>query len=384
MKGRFEDLFGRNGGGAWKRTDSATGAETIVEEASAGEGQKKGDGSGAGKKKAKGRMPQGSGKAWKYIPLAVLVLVVFLIVADSFYKVSEQQQAVVTLFGRVIDIKGAGLYFKIPIAEDVILVDTTTKGMPIGYTTDDPYSNYGNSSSNDYIVNEHEAVMITSDFNFVDVDFYLEYRVSDPQKYLYASAQPEAVLKNLAQACIRSTVVDYTVDDVITTGKSQIQSEVRERLEAELQKQDIGLTVVNMTVQDAEPPTDEVIAAFKAVETAKQGKETSVNNAKRYQNEQIPQAEAEADQVLQQAEAAKEARIAEAEGQAERFNRIYEEYVKYPDVTKKRLFYETMEDVLPQLKVIVTDGSVQSYLPLTGADMSTEAAVLDNVETAGE
>ena len=381
MNGGSGKNFDGSGGNFWKRTDAATGAETIVEEASAQDSQKKDK---AGQQNQRRRPDIKSGRSWKWIPVILLVLIVLLVIGDSFYKVSEQEQAVLTLFGKVIDIKGAGLYFKIPIAEDVTLVDTTTKGMPIGYSTDDAYSNYGNSSTNDYIVNEHEAVMITSDFNFVDVDFYLEYRVSDPQKYLYASAQPEAVLKNLAQACIRSTVVNYTVDDVITTGKSQIQSEVRERLENELKKQDIGLSVVNLTVQDAEPPTDNVIAAFKAVETAKQGKETSVNNAKRYQNEQIPQAEAQADQVLQQAEAAKEARIAEAQGQAERFNRIYEEYAKYPDVTKKRLFYETMEDVLPQLKVIVTDGSVQSYLPLTGADMTEEAAVLDDAEPAGE
>lgn len=333
----------------------------------------------------KSSMKGGSGGFnWKLIPWIVGIVIVLMIVGDSFYNVSEQQQAVVTLFGRVIDVKSAGLYFKIPLAEDVVLVDTTAKGMPIGYTTGDPYSNYanyGNSPSGNYIENEHDSVMITSDFNFVDVDFYLEYRVSDPEKYLYASSHPEDILRNLAQACIRSTVVNYTVDDVITTGKSQIQAEVREKLERELQQNDIGLTVVNLTVQDAEPPTDNVIAAFKEVETAKQGKETSVNNAKRYQNEQIPQAEAEADQIRQQAEAAKESRIAEAEGQVERFNRIYEEYAKFPEVTKRRLFYETMEEVLPGVKVIIDDGNVQTYLPLTDS-VSAGASSAGSAQTA--
>ena len=380
MNGGFGKNFDGSGGNFWKRTDAATGAETIVEEASAQDSQKKDK---AGQQNQRRRPDLKSGRSWKWIPVIVLVLIVLLVIGDSFYKVSEQEQAVLTLFGKVIDIKGAGLYFKIPIAEDVTLVDTTTKGMPIGYSTDDAYSNYGNSSTNDYIVNEHEAVMITSDFNFVDVDFYLEYRVSDPQKYLYASAQPEAVLKNLAQACIRSTVVNYTVDDVITTGKSQIQSEVRERIDSALEEQNIGLKVVNLTVQDAEPPTEEVLAAFKAVETAQQGSETSVNNAKRYESEKIPEAEAEADRIIQKAEAAKEARIAEANGQVARFEKMYEEYTKNPAVTKKRLLYEALEDVLPGAKVVIDKGDTQKILPLDGfvsEDEGLAAAAVSGTE----
>ena len=206
--------------------------------------------------------------------------------------------------------------------------------------------------------------MITSDFNFVDIDFYLEYRVSDPVKYLYASSEPENILRNVAQASIRSTVVKYTVDDVITTAKGQIQSEVKERMLEELTETDIGLTVVNITIQDAEPPTAEVIEAFKAVETAKQGADTAVNNAKKYQSEQIPKAEAEADRIKQEAEATKASRIAEAQGQVERFNKMYEEYAKYPLITRQRIFYETMEDVLPSLKIIIDNGSTETILPL--------------------
>ena len=299
-------------------------------------------------------------KRIRNIVLIVLGIAIALFLASGcYYNVNEQQQAVVTMFGRVIDTKSAGLYFKIPLLQHAQLVDTTTHGMPIGYTT----SSSGEREAMG-TVSTPEASMITSDFNFVDIDFYLEWRVSDPVAFLYASEDPESVLRNVAQANIRSTVVKYSVDDVITTAKSQIQSEVRESVMEDLAEMNIGLQIVNVSIQDAEPPTDNVIVAFKAVETAKQGADTAINNAKKYQSEKIPAAEAEADRILQQAEAEKASRIAEAEGQVERFNRLYEEYAKYPLITRQRMFYETLEEVTPDLKIIITDGGTQTMLPL--------------------
>ena len=311
----------------------------------------------------------------KWILIGAAILLAVIVGYNGYYNVNEQEQAVVTMFGKAVDVKTAGLYFKIPFVQQVHKVDTTTHGMQIGYTESaDPYSQ-------SIEVVEHEALMITSDFNFVDIDFYLEYRVSDPEKYLYNSERPVDILGNLAQEAIRSTVSDYTVDEVITTGKGQIQTQVRERLTAALQNADIGIEVVNLTVQDAEPPTSTVFQAFKAVETAKQGADTAVNNANQYKNEQIPAAEAQADKITQQAEAQKEARIAEAEGQVERFNSMYAEYALNPSVTRQRLFYEAMESVLPDKKVIIDDGNTQTVLPLdsfidagqTEADSSSKA-----------
>ena len=230
----------------------------------------------------------------------------------------------------------------------------TTHGIGIGYTVKDGQN----------ITVEDEGVMITSDFNFVDIDFYLEYKVSDPVAAYYNSEEPELIMKNMALACIRNTVVNYPVDDVITTAKGQIQAEVKEKLQQELTDKKIGLMVVNLSVQDAEPPTQDIVQAFKSVETAKQGKETAINNAKKYQSEELPKAEAAADKIIQDAEAKKQSRIAEAEGQVARFNEMYEQYKLQPYITKKRLFYEAMEDVLPDLKVIISDGQTQQMLPL--------------------
>lgn len=313
-------------------------------------------------------------KFTKYIKYIVIVLAVLIIAGSSFYNVSEQENAVVTMFGKVIRTDTAGLYFKIPFIQHVYYVDITTHGTGVGYTID-------NNGQN--ITDETNGIMITSDFNLLDIDFYLEYRVSDPVAYLYASDNPEEILKNIALSSIRAIVADYTVDEAMTTAKGQIQADVKEDMTRELNEHQIGLAVVNITVQDSEPPTDEIKQAFKAVETAKQGADTARNNALAYQNEQIPAAEANADKIIQSAEADKAARIAEAEGQVVRFNEMYEQYKLYPYITKKRMFYETMEDVLPSLKVIITDGGTQTLLPLDSFS-SVVSPETNNETTEGE
>ena len=344
-------------------------------------GNGNGTSSGNGSNNGSGFNGEQGKKFLKLLPYIIVVVLIILLAGNCFYKVSEQEQAVVIMFGKVISIKGAGLYGRIPFIQNVTFVDTTTHGMPIGYRTEEGGTVEDESSE----TVEQESIMITSDFNFVDIDFYLEYRVSDPEKYLFNASNPVDILRNTAQSCIRSTVVNYTVDDVITTGKNQIQAEVREKLVDEMEKNDIGLQIVNLTVQDAEPPTSDVMQAFKEVETAKQGKETSINNAKKYQNEKLPQAEAEADKITQTAEAAKESRINEAEGQAERFVQLYAEYSKNPLITKQRMFYETMEEVLPGVKLIIDDGNTQTMLPIESFVNAGENVLeSDNKDTADE
>ena len=165
-------------------------------------------------------------------------------------------------------------------------------------------------------------------------------------KYLYASGEPEEILNNIAQSCIRTVIASYNVDEVLTTGKGEIQSKIKAMILEQMEEQDIGIQLVNITIQDSEPPTQEVMKAFKAVETAKQGKETALNNANKYRNEKLPEAQAQADQIVQDAQAQKQVRINEAEAEVARFNAMYEEYVKNPQTTKIRMFYETMEEVL--------------------------------------
>lgn len=288
-----------------------------------------------------------------FLVLAGMLLIV-IVAFNSAYTIKEQEQAVVTTLGAAKTVGSAGLHFKIPFIQNVQKVDTTIQGLSIGYDL----------KTNKSI--GEEAMMITKDFNFVNVDFFVEYKVTDPVKALYASEEPVTILKSIAQSSIRMVVGSYDVDSVITTGKYEIQSAIKEAILKKLEKQDIGIQLVNITIQDSQPPTDDVMKAFKSVETAKQGADTAINNANKYKNEQLPKADAKVDKILQEAEATKTERINEANAQVARFNKMYEEYVKYPKVTKQRMFYETMEDVLPSLKVIIDDSKtgVQKVLPL--------------------
>ena len=264
---------------------------------------------------------------------------------------------VITTFGKASLVDEKGLHFKIPFIQQKTSVDTTVQGLKIGYGE--------NADGTNYSV-EHESLMITSDYNFIDCDFYISYQVTDPIKYLYSSDEPDMILKNIAMSSIRSTISAYNVDTAITTGKAEIQSNVKAMIISELEEEDIGITLVDASIQDVEPPTKEVIEAFTAVETAKQGKESAINEANAYRNEKLPAAEAEADKINQEAQATKTARINEAKGQVNRFNKEYKEYKNYPLIIKRRMFLETMSDVLPELQVIIDTGKgdVLKYYPI--------------------
>ncbi len=287
------------------------------------------------------------------------VVIILLVVTafNSVYSVKETETAVVTTFGKAAVVEEKGLHFKIPYIQQVIKVDTTVRGFAIGYTED--------ADGQMYDVDE-ESVMITSDYNFIDIDFYISYEVKDAVKYLYNADSPRTILKNIAMSSIRSVMSAYTVDAALTTGKSEIQSNIKQMIITKLDDMDIGISLVDASIQDVEPPTDDVKNAFKEVETAKQEKESAINEANKYRNEQLPAAEANADKILQDAEAQKTARINEAKGELAMFNAQYAEFMKYPLITKQRMFFEAMEDILPNLKVIIDDGSgnVQKYYPI--------------------
>ena len=199
------------------------------------------------------------------------------------------------------------------------------------------------------------------------MEFFIEYKISDPRKYLFSSNSPELILRNLVQSQVRNVVGSTSVDGVLTDGKENIQSQVKELVPQILQEYDIGLTLVDVRIQDSEPPTQDVIEAFKAVETAKQQAETVVNDAKAYQNAQLPDAQAQADQLVQNAEYLKQKRINEATQQVAMFNAMYEEYKLNPEITRSRMYYEAISQVLPGVKLFINTGSgetVDMLLPL--------------------
>lgn len=320
--------------------------------------------------------------------ICVVVLAALYLLAGSVYSLKENEYAVISTFGVPKVQEQSGIHFKVPYVQRLQRVPKTINGFAIGYRED----------KNDSV--ESESFMITRDYNFVNVDFYVEYRVTDPVKYLYASENPVDILKMLTQSYIRDTIGLYDVDSVITTGKNEIQASIKEKIVARLENENIGVQLVNITIQDAEPPTQEVISAFKNVENAKQGKETSINKANQKKNEDIPAARAAADETVKTAQAQAEERVNEARGEVARLNELYAEYQKYPLITKQRMFYETMEEILPGMKVIIekSDGSTQTMLPLdsfvdlSGADKESagsrltgsDATVTDTLEDTAE
>ena len=289
--------------------------------------------------------------------IGALAIAIGMAAMTCFYTVDDKQQAVVTTFGRVTDVTDAGVHFKLPFGiQNVEKVDVNVyQKIELGY-------------SGDGGINTTESAMITGDYNIVNVDFFVEYKISDPVAYLYSSNDPEMILKNLIQSQVRNVVGSSAVDSVLTDGKENIQMQVKDLVADILTEYEIGLALVDVKIQDAEPPTADVIEAFKAVETAKQRAETVVNDAKAYQNAQLPLAQAEADKLIQNAEYLKQKRINEAHEQVAMFTAMYEEYEKNPEITRSRMYYEAIQEILPDVKLYVNTSAggddVQMLLPL--------------------
>ena len=298
----------------------------------------------------------------KFVTLFFVALLVIITIATTIYTVNDKQQAVVTTFGKVTGVADPGIHFKLPFGiQKATLVDVNVyKKIEIGYRTSDADTSYTS-------LVEDESKMISGDYNIVNCDFFVEYKISDPVKYLYNSETPDEILKSLSQSHIRNVISSYTVDEILTTGKGEIQSKIKESIIEELSVYDLGLVLTDIKLQDSEPPTEAVKKAFKDVETAKQERETAVNVANAYKNEQLPKASAEADRLLEDAQLKKQQRINKAHASVAMFSAMYNEYVLNPEVTKKRIFFETIESVLPDAKVYIDaseTGSVQKLLPI--------------------
>lgn len=296
----------------------------------------------------------------KFFFPALLAVILLALVFTSLYTVGDKGQAVVTTFGKVTSVADPGIHIKIPFGiqhATYVNVNELQKieiGFRTGYTNDDTETI------------DSESKMISGDYNIVNCDFFVEYKISDPVKYLYNSADPREILKSLAQSHIRNVISSYDVDSILTTGKGEIQAKIKEAITEELAAYDLGLSLTDIKLQDSEPPTLEVREAFKEVETAKQDKDTAINVARAYENSELPLAQAEADKLIQNAEYLKQNRINEANMQVAMFNAMYEQYKLNPEITRKRMFYEAVEQVMPNAKVYIdtSDGSTQKLLPI--------------------
>lgn len=294
----------------------------------------------------------------RLIGAIVIIILLIALVSSSVYTVKETEQAVITTFGKYTKTAQAGLQFKLPwpIQSVTLLPVNMTQKIELGY--------YSDNAGNYYSIPE-ESMMITGDMNIVSIDFFVEWKISDPVKYLFTAENPNGVLKNMLQSTVRSVVGTKQIDDVLTTGKIQIQSDVKAMLMEALVKNDIGLMVIDVKVNDSEPPTEEVAKAFRDVETAKQEKETALNQALEYRNSKLPAANAEADKIVRAAEAEKESKINVAIGERNRFLSMFNEYKNFPAITRERMYLEAIESILPGVRVYLDNGGeVDKLLPL--------------------
>ncbi len=295
---------------------------------------------------------------WKTI---LIVLLLIIIAWSGFFQVDTEEVGVITRFGKYTRKVEPGLNLKIPFIEKVVKVPVERQQkMEFGFRTTraDIRSQYTRNGFKD------ESLMLTGDLNLGDVEWVVQYRINDPYNYLFKVRNPENTLRDIAEAVMRQVVGDRTVNEVLTIGRTEIASAVEEEMQLLCTEYFLGVKIDQVVLQDVNPP-EQVKAAFNAVNEAQQEKETLINQAKSEYNKVIPKASGQAQETIQKAEGYATERVNNAKGEVARFNALYFEYIKAPEVTKRRIYLETMENVLPKLGLkIITDQEGNNVLPL--------------------
>jgi membrane protease subunit HflK len=302
-------------------------------------------------------------KNLRYIILGVLV---FVVAFSSFFTVDPEEVGIVTRFGEFTRTARPGLNFKAPFIEDVRYVPVERQlKHEFGYRTTESgvQSSYQKAGYTD------ESLMLTGDLNLADVEWVVQYRVSDPFNYLFKIRNPEQTLRDISESAMRQIVGDRTVNEVLTVGRAEVAAEAQKLIQQLCDEYESGLQIEQIVLQDINPP-DPVKPSFNAVNEAQQQKETLINEAKSAYNKVIPRARGQAQETIQKAEGYAVDRINRAQGEASRFNQLYREYIKAPEVTKRRIYLETLEEILPEIgNKVVTDQNGNNVLPLLQMQM---------------
>jgi|TARA_Y100000294_G_scaffold126062_1_gene117485 membrane protease subunit HflK len=292
---------------------------------------------------------------FKIMPLLAAALALWLF--TGVYMVGPDEVGVVRTFGEYTRVAQSGLnyHFPYPIEQVNTPAVTEVKRIEIGFRT---------LRNGQYRTVEKESLMLTGDENIVDAEMIVQYKIKDPEAYLFKIVEPELTVREAAEASLRTVVGRNKIDETLTTGKFQIQEGTKTQLQSILDKYESGIHVVAVQLQDVSPPK-EVIGAFKDVASAKEDKNRMVNQAEGYRNDIIPKARGEAEAMIRDAEGFRESRIKRSEGDAAKFTTILKEYRKAKSITQKRLYLETMERVLPGIeKIIVPDKDSGNMLNL--------------------
>jgi membrane protease subunit HflK len=326
-------------------------------------------------------------KIGNYWQLIVGILFVVATLWSSIFQVSTEEVGVITRFGKYVRQVEPGLNLKIPFAEDVYKVPVERQQkLEFGFRTTKAGVNteYSQSISTkeESLSTKDESLMLTGDLNLAEVQWVVQYRVDNAYNNLFKVRNPQSTLRTLSEAAMRQIVGDRTVNEVLTVGRTEIASELQMLIQQICREYSLGLKIEQVVLQDVNPP-EPVKAAFNAVNEAQQEKETLINQAKSEYNKVIPKARGQAEETIQQAEGYAAARVNNAEGEAARFTSLYNEFVKAPEVTKRRIYLETMSNVLPKLgNVVITDQKGNNVLPLLQMQMNkkTEPIKIENNE----
>ena len=294
-----------------------------------------------------------------WVVAGILVIAGF---GSSIYTVEAESEGVVLRFGRHVDTVPAGLHWKFPFGiEDVYVLPVKRQlKQEFGFGSEDATNDSQVSSR---VEQNQERSMVTGDLNTAVVEWVVQYRIVQPDKFLFKVQNPEDTLRNVSEAVMRTMVGDRTVDEVITIGRQEIEEQARIMLAEEVEDYKLGIQIDLIQLLNVKPPPV-VEPSFNEVNQAKQEKKRMINVAEG-KKEEVRKAEGQAKQKIQAAEGYAEKRVNEAEGDVARFNAVFEEYLKAPEVTKQRLYLETMKEVLPQLgRKIILDEDASQVLPL--------------------
>ncbi len=298
----------------------------------------------------------------------ILVIVLLVVGLGSFFQIDAEEAGVITRFGKHVRTVSPGLRMKAPFMEKVYKVPVERqKKQEFGFRTQQAgiRTSYSRTGS----VTKDEAIMLTGDLNLANVQWVVQYRVSDPYNYLFKVRNADNTLRDLSEAVTRQIVGDRTVNEVLTVGRAEIASEVKILLQQQAREYQLGIEIAQVVLQDINPP-DAVKAAFNAVNEAQQERETLINEAKSAYNKVIPRARGEAEETIQKAQGYATQRVNNAEGEVARFNALYFEYMKAPEVTKRRIYLETLEEVIPKLgDKIITSEDGNNMIPLLKKDL---------------
>ncbi|MET3575957.1 FtsH protease activity modulator HflK [Bhargavaea ullalensis] len=307
--------------------------------------------------------------------MAVAAVVVLVVLFTTWYTVDEGEQAVIITFGKADEtVTDSGLKFKLPWpVQSVEKLSKETYSTSFGYNQDE---------SGELISYDKETKMITGDEYIVIADLVVQWKITEPVKYLFNSENPRELLHDATAASIRSIIGSSPIDDALTDGKAEIEADTRDLLADLVERYDIGIAVQGVKLQDVELPNAEVRDAFTAVTDARETKSTKINQARKYENQKKNEAAGERDAVLSRAQGDKTARIEQASGDVAVFDKLYAEYSNNKEITRERLILETLEQVLPgaNLYIMNDDGGTMKYLPLIPGTQPPQAPAQEDTE----